>query len=117
MNRLAWRWAIAAIAVIALVPGVGHAGQGMQCFWDKRVTEVYTGYAVGSKGGDYGDAVYFRLEDGATYPLNYSYNLDHNRGQALHRVLLTALVGRYKLSGYDHYADNCDDIDELMLTL
>ena len=112
MKKFAW---LMAIVAIACVPAAAHA-QAKMCFADKKVAGVYAGnISYGTAGPDYGDAVYFKLEDGASFPLNKEYNLDHNRGQALHRVLLTALEGQYKINGFDHYGGTCDDVDQIAL--
>jgi hypothetical protein len=93
------------------------ANAGKLCFQDRLVVSVNTGYVDLPFGADGGDAVYFTLDDGAYFPLNNGFNLDWPRGQALHRVLLMALAGRYRVTGYDHYGygGTCDDIDELVI--
>jgi hypothetical protein len=107
--------AAAALVVFALLPMAAQAA--MQCFADRRVVQVSTGYVEGSLGADGGDAVYFKLDNGKMYPLNNGFNLDWPRGQALHRTLLLAMTARYRVTGYDHYGygGTCDDIDEIVL--
>lgn len=103
------------ILLAACAPGVAFAG--MQCFSDRRVVEVSSGYVDLPFGADNGDAVYFKLDDGRTFPLNTGFNLDWPRGQALHRTLLLAMSARYRVTGYDHYGygGTCDDIDEIVI--
>jgi hypothetical protein len=94
------------------------ASAAQNCFKDRRIVQVNTGYvAAGQRGGpDGGDAVLLRLDDGRSFPLNVHSNLDWPRGQALHRVAMTALAGRYRVDGWDHYdGSTCDDIDELVI--
>jgi hypothetical protein len=86
------------------------------CFSNQKVTSVGTGFVELTKGADGGDAVYFTLANGSTYPLNGSFNLDWRRGEALHRVLMTALVGGHPITGHDHYGTKCDDIDEIWIS-
>ena len=103
---------LAAVAAIALMPCVASAGK--ICFDNRRVVDVQTGYVDRwGMGPDGGDAVYFTLDNGLLLPLNVYYNLDSPRGQALHRVLLMAMAGNYRVTGIDHYGDNCDDVDEI----
>jgi hypothetical protein len=106
---------LAAVAAAAFLPCVASAG--MLCFENRRVTAVNTGYVDAWFGADGGDAIYFTLDDGKTFPMNYGFNLDWPRGQALHRVLLMALAGGYRVTGYDHYGygGTCDDIDEIKI--
>ena len=99
------------LAVVALIPSVASAGT--QCFDNRRVMDVKTGFVEGRMGADGGDAVYFTLDDGRDFPLSVYYNLDSPRGQALHRVLLMAMGGNYRVTGYDHAGAPCDDIDEI----
>lgn len=97
-----------------MTPAVSYADV---CFSDQKIVSVNTGYVnlPTLKGADGGDAVYFTLENGAMYPLAYSYNLDWQRGQALHRVLMAALVGGHRITGHDHNGTKCDDIDEIQI--
>lgn len=106
---------IALIAAMTVVTPAVSSAEG--CFSDQKVVSVNSGYVDirAAKGADGGDAVYFTLENGATYPLAYTYNLDWPRGQALHRVLMVALVGGHKISGWDHNGTKCDDIDEIQI--
>ena len=102
--------------LVACVPTVAFAG--MQCFENRRVVQVNTGYVDLPFGADGGDAVYFKLDDGRVFPLNNSFNLDWPRGQALHRTLLMAMAARFRVTGYDHYGygGTCDDIDEIVVS-
>ncbi len=101
------------VLALGLAPLFASQAQRM-CFQDRRVKEVKIGYVdVWGKGPDGGDAVYFTLDNGALFPLNASYNLDWARGQALYKLLMTAMAGQYKVRGYDHFGTSCDDIDEL----
>ncbi|MCC8362224.1 hypothetical protein LK996_03940 [Lysobacter sp. A6] len=106
---------IAALACALATPGLALAG--MECFTDRKVTAVNIGYVDMPFGADGGDAVYFTLDNGNTYPLNTGFNLDWPRGQALHRTLLAAMTQRFKVTGYDHYGygGTCDDIDEILV--
>ena len=105
------------LACTALLAATSPAFAGMQCFNSQKVVQVYTGYVDLPYGADGGDAVYFKLGNGQLFPLNNGFNLDWPRGQALHRVLLLAMIGGYKVAGYDHYGygGTCDDIDEIVI--
>lgn len=105
------------IACTALLACSLPATAGKTCFTNQKVVQVNTGYVDMSFGADNGDAVYFKLSNGQTFPMNNSFNLDWPRGQALHRVLLLAMVGGYRITGYDHwgYGGTCDDIDEIVI--
>jgi hypothetical protein len=107
---------ISAIAVaLCLSPVTDALANSKQCFSEQKIVWISAGHVALSKGPDGGDAVYFKLENGATYPLAGTYNLDWPRGQALHRTLLAALSGRFRISGYDHNGTMCDDIDEIYI--
>ena len=105
------------IACTALLAATAPALAGMQCFENQKITRISTGYGEGSLGADHGDAVYFKITDGRQFPLNNGFNLDWPRGQALHRVLLLAMVGGYRITGYDHFGwgGTCDDVDEIVI--
>lgn len=103
------------IAATLLVPCLFVPATAQACFFDQKVVSVNTGRVELHLGPDGGDAVYFKLENGTTYALNNAYNLDHPRGQALHRVLLLAQAGGYPISGWDHFGGQCDDIDEIQI--
>lgn len=86
------------------------------CFTDQKVVKVNVGYVYdGHLGPDAGDAVYFTLDDGKTYALNKNYNLDWSVGRLLFRTLLVGFVTGFRVTGYDHYGNNCDDIDQIGL--
>ena len=87
----------------------------LECFTNRRIVAVNTGWvaAEGRIGPDGGDAVVISLDNGRLYPMNQYYNLDHPRGQALHRVALMALVQRLTVTGHDHFGYNCEAIDEI----
>lgn len=102
-----------ACCVLAVAPAAWASKKA--CFENMKVAAVSGGYNEGHLGPDGGDAVYFSLENGGTYALNYQFNLDWNRGQALHRTLMTAFVGGYRISGWDHWGGNCDDIDQITI--
>ena len=105
------------IAATTLLAGSLPAMAGMTCFTNQKVVQINTGYVDRPFGADHGDAVYFKLSNGQTCPLNNGFNLDWPRGQALHRVLLLAMVGGYKITGWDHFGwgGTCDDIDEIAI--
>ena len=105
------------IACTTLLAAATPALAGMKCFENQKVTQINSGYVEMSFGADNGDAVYFKLSNGKTYPLNNGFNLDWPRGQALHRVLLLAMIGGYRITGYDHFGwgGTCDDIDEIVI--
>jgi hypothetical protein len=87
-----------------------------RCFDHQGVVQINAGYVeIYGLGPDGGDAVYFKLENGQTFPLAAQYNLDWARGQALHKMLMTALTSGYKITGYDHSGTLCDDIDEIAI--
>ena len=107
---------VTTLVVAGLLVSAADAFAGEKCFGSRKVVRVATGYVDGSKGPDSGDAVYFTLDNGAVFPLNTSYNLDHAKGQALHHVLMTAMAGRYYVAGFDHHGTMCDDIDEIWIS-
>ena len=113
MKRFALVCALAAI----LVPGVGHANYQM-CFDRATVTKVWVGNVDdGTKGAYGGNAVYFMVDQHpVAYPLSGAYNMDDRRGRAMHRVLMTALAGKLRLSGWDYSGSPfCDEIDQLVI--
>lgn len=101
----------------ALVAAVfaGHADAQQTCFTGQKVRKVGTGYVNYPYGADNGNAIYFTLENGRTYPINFYYNLNDMVGPALHRVLLLALSGGNRITGVDHNGAMCDDIDEIWI--
>ena len=113
-TRTAILASLALVAALAMLPVVSAKADRL-CFSDRRVTQIYTGYVQGGMGADGGDAVYFTLDNGLTYALDRSYNLDWPRGQALHKTLLTAMAGGYRIHGRDHYGGECSDVQEIMI--
>lgn len=103
-------------AALAAAVLAGHAHAAQTCFSNQKVKRVGTGYVGGyAYGSDNGNAVYFTLENGRTYPLNYFYNMNDQVGPGLHRVLLLAMQGGYRITGVDHSGWMCDDIDEIWI--
>jgi hypothetical protein len=102
------------VLALGLWPLFSAQAQQM-CFQDRRVVAVNIGYVNGDMGPDGGDAVYFRLDTNPNrwYALNYSYNLDWARGQALYKMLMTAMAGGYRIRAYDHDYPYCDDVDQI----
>jgi hypothetical protein len=114
MERSMKRIVLLFVLALGLWPLFSAQAQQM-CFQDRRVVAVTIGQVELYMGADGGDAVYFRLDNNATrwYPLNKSFNLDHNRGQALYKMLMTAMAGGYRIRAYDHYYPYCDDVDQI----
>lgn len=100
-----------ALGLSSLAPSA-HA---QLCFTDQKVTKVHVGQVEGHLGSDGGDAVYFTLANGRIYALNKEYNLDWKRGRSLTRQLMWAMLEQYRITGYDHYGNNCDDIDQIRI--
>ncbi|MGO4551781.1 hypothetical protein AB4059_11840 [Lysobacter sp. 2RAF19] len=101
------------VVALAIWPVLSAQAQQM-CFQDRRVAEVKIGYVdIWGLGPDGGDAIYFKIDNGNQYSLNRSYNLDWPRGQAMYKLLMTAMAGGYRVRAYDHNYPYCDDIDEL----
>jgi hypothetical protein len=93
----------------------GQAVASQLCVNKLKVTRVGTGHVSLPYGADNGNAIYFTLENGKTFPINYFYNLNDQVGPALHRVLLLALQGGFRISAWDHSGWMCDDIDEVWI--
>ncbi len=102
------------VLALGLSPLPSAKAQQM-CFQDRRVAAVNIGYVNGDMGPDGGDAVYFRLVENPNrwYALNKSYNLDWNHGEALYKMLMTAMAGGFRIRAYDHFYPYCDDIDQI----
>jgi hypothetical protein len=102
------------VLALGLSPLLSAQAQQM-CFQDRRVVSVNIGYVVGDAGADGGYAVYFKLDNtNRWWPLNNGYNLnDEGRGPGLHKMLMTAMAGGFRIRAYDHYYPYCDDVDQI----
>lgn len=103
--------------VLALGLSPLFAAQAAQkCFEDRRVVAVNIGYVNGDRGPDGGYALYFQLDNNSNrwWAVNNGYNLnDAGVGPALHKMLMTAMAGGFKIRAYDHYYPYCDDVDQI----
>jgi hypothetical protein len=104
--------------LLLLVLAVGltplFSARADMCFQDRRVTSVKIGYVDTGLGPDGGYAVFFKLDNGRQYSLHNYYNLnDVGRGPALHKTLVTAMAGGFRIRAYDHHWPYCDDVDEI----
>ena len=102
---------------IALSSTLLSAPAFASCFTNQTIEYVDIGYVDGRQkhGPDSGNAVVFKTSDGRVWPLNSSYNLNHDRGRALYSILQTALVTGLRVSGWDHHGTRCDDIDQIRI--
>jgi hypothetical protein len=101
------------VLALGLSPMLSANAQQM-CFENRRVSSIKIGYVDTGLGPDGGYAVFFKLDNNREYSLHNYYNLnDPGRGPALHKTLLTAFAGGFKVRAYDHHYPYCDDVDQI----
>lgn len=92
------------------------AASAATCIDGGRVIELRMGNEQGTMGSDDGHAVYV-VFDTKVIPLNNGYNNNDPQGQALVKILLTALITGYPVRAYDHLGAPCDDLDEVWIDM
>ncbi|MBB6523184.1 hypothetical protein [Pseudoteredinibacter isoporae] len=94
----------------------GKRNPGMICAENQFIEQLEFGYITNIQGGpDHGSAVLVHLSNGISVPLNYRFNANDRQGKAIIDALTLAFFSQRKVTLIDHYSNNCDDFDQLIL--
>ncbi len=89
---------------------------GMTCAEDQFITQLEFGYITNIQGGpDHGSAVLVHLSNGESFPLNRRFNANDQQGKAIIDSLRLAFFSQRKITIRDHFKNNCDDFDHLII--
>jgi hypothetical protein len=108
-----------AILITLLLNSSNTVFAASTCVNQQYITDIRVGYVDQNQQGgtDGGSVVYVYFSNGRYLPLNYRYNLNDAPGPSILSVLMSAMFANLKVTVVDHYGDNCDDFDDVKITM
>ncbi|WP_261841543.1 hypothetical protein [Aliamphritea ceti] len=92
---------------------------GRLCIDELPIAKMEYGFITNIEGGDdWGSAVLVHFRTGNSIikiPLNKRYNANDTQGQSLINALNLAFINFLPVTLRDHWSNNCDDFDQVIL--